>query len=251
MEQKPPEAAPKELSYWPYCAHCKSPFSFEPHAPFAYCKCGTTEWGNPRPASYVQQPIAAVLPGDQPQFWRVGLFWSSSRPNEQVLMLAETQDIEYMENHRSFARWVYEDRGPVDASLEPIRGGIDVLAVIDGVKILEGALLFDLDGIAYEVEGRGSAFTLSLRPSDMSQVGKRWCTTGYEDGHQILFLAPVPGVLAKARSLYSNSLDDSIHCNRHPMFQELPPATQRLWKAKAATAIRLEQRMGIATNSRS
>lgn len=45
------------LHYWPYCATCKQPFDFDPEEPFAYCKCGTTEWGDPRPAAWVQKPI--------------------------------------------------------------------------------------------------------------------------------------------------------------------------------------------------
>ena len=41
------------LTYWPYCAKCKSPFQFDAEEPFAYCSCGATEWGDPRPASWV------------------------------------------------------------------------------------------------------------------------------------------------------------------------------------------------------
>ena len=41
------------LTYWPYCTKCKSPFQFDADEPFAYCSCGTTEWGDPRPASWV------------------------------------------------------------------------------------------------------------------------------------------------------------------------------------------------------
>ena len=41
------------LTYWPYCTKCKSPFQFDAEEPFAYCSCGTTEWGDPRPASWV------------------------------------------------------------------------------------------------------------------------------------------------------------------------------------------------------
>lgn len=45
-----------ELNYWPYCGECHQPFAFDIDAPLAYCKCGTTEWGNPRPAAYVRNP---------------------------------------------------------------------------------------------------------------------------------------------------------------------------------------------------
>ena len=45
------------LTYWPYCTKCKSPFQFDAGEPFAYCSCGTTEWGDPRPASWVH-PLA-------------------------------------------------------------------------------------------------------------------------------------------------------------------------------------------------
>ena len=41
------------LTFWPYCTKCKSPFQFDADEPFAYCSCGTTEWGDPRPASWV------------------------------------------------------------------------------------------------------------------------------------------------------------------------------------------------------
>ncbi len=44
------------LTYWPYCTKCKSPFQFDAEEPFAYCSCGTTEWGDPRPASWVCSP---------------------------------------------------------------------------------------------------------------------------------------------------------------------------------------------------
>ena len=44
------------LTFWPYCTECKSPFQFDADEPFAYCFCGTTEWGDPRPASWVCPP---------------------------------------------------------------------------------------------------------------------------------------------------------------------------------------------------
>jgi hypothetical protein len=44
------------IYYWPYCPHCHEPFSFDDEAPFAYCGCGTSEWGNPRPASWIPDP---------------------------------------------------------------------------------------------------------------------------------------------------------------------------------------------------
>jgi ribonucleoside-diphosphate reductase alpha chain len=53
---KPAPETPKTIPYWPYCEHCKQPFAFEKEEPFAYCECGTTEWGDPRPASYVERP---------------------------------------------------------------------------------------------------------------------------------------------------------------------------------------------------
>ena len=49
----------KVLSYWPYCSKCRQPFEFEKDEPFASCGCpGSTEWGDPRPASWVQPPTA-------------------------------------------------------------------------------------------------------------------------------------------------------------------------------------------------
>ena len=50
------ENSRRVLNYWPYCSHCKNPFSFEIDEPFAYCKCGPTEWGDPRPASWIKDP---------------------------------------------------------------------------------------------------------------------------------------------------------------------------------------------------
>ncbi len=47
------------LTFWPHCDRCKSPFQFEPDEPFAHCGCaGSTEWGDPRPASWVQPPAS-------------------------------------------------------------------------------------------------------------------------------------------------------------------------------------------------
>lgn len=46
-----------KMSYWPYCPVCKTPFRFDFDEPFAYCECGATEWGDPRPASYVKEPL--------------------------------------------------------------------------------------------------------------------------------------------------------------------------------------------------
>ena len=43
------------LTFWPYCTKCQSPFQFDAEEPFAYCSCGTTEWGDPRPASWVAE----------------------------------------------------------------------------------------------------------------------------------------------------------------------------------------------------
>lgn len=48
------------LTYWPHCHVCKSPFQFDPEGPFASCGCGTTEWGDPRPASWVKPPLDDV-----------------------------------------------------------------------------------------------------------------------------------------------------------------------------------------------
>ena len=49
----------KVLSYWPHCSECRKPFEFEKDEPFASCGCaGSTEWGDPRPASWVQPPAA-------------------------------------------------------------------------------------------------------------------------------------------------------------------------------------------------
>lgn len=44
------------LTFWPHCVECQSPFQFDAEEPFAHCSCGTTEWGDPRPASWVCPP---------------------------------------------------------------------------------------------------------------------------------------------------------------------------------------------------
>lgn len=44
------------LFCWPWCKECKQPFSFDAEEPFAYCGCGTTEWGHPRPAPWMTPP---------------------------------------------------------------------------------------------------------------------------------------------------------------------------------------------------
>jgi hypothetical protein len=46
----------KTIFAWPYCQTCHQPYSFEPEEPFAYCDCGTSEWGSPRPASWIPDP---------------------------------------------------------------------------------------------------------------------------------------------------------------------------------------------------
>jgi hypothetical protein len=57
---KPPEA-PQPLHYWPYCGDCHQPFEFSHDEPFAHCKCGTTEWGDPRPAAWVPVPSGVIV----------------------------------------------------------------------------------------------------------------------------------------------------------------------------------------------
>jgi hypothetical protein len=47
------------LNYWPVCTECRTPMEFDRNEPFAYCKCGTSEWGHPRPAPDVQMPTTA------------------------------------------------------------------------------------------------------------------------------------------------------------------------------------------------
>ena len=54
------EGIKPKLTYWPHCDKCKSPFHFDLEGPFADCKCGTTEWGDPRPASWVRPPADEV-----------------------------------------------------------------------------------------------------------------------------------------------------------------------------------------------
>jgi hypothetical protein len=41
---------------WPYCTTCETPFRFDSIEPLAFCDCGTTEWGYPRPAEWVPNP---------------------------------------------------------------------------------------------------------------------------------------------------------------------------------------------------
>lgn len=50
------------LPHWPYCSQCQQPYEFDQDGPFARCSCGTTEWGNPRPADYVQEPSPPSAP---------------------------------------------------------------------------------------------------------------------------------------------------------------------------------------------
>lgn len=52
---------PKEIYHWPYCPTCKEPYEFDKQEPFAYCNCGSTEWGYPRPADFVREPMGAAL----------------------------------------------------------------------------------------------------------------------------------------------------------------------------------------------
>lgn len=37
---------------WPKCNDCKQPFIFDEEEPFAYCNCGTSEWGEIRPENW-------------------------------------------------------------------------------------------------------------------------------------------------------------------------------------------------------
>lgn len=53
---------PPTLAHWPYCEKCHQPFEFDKNEPFAYCGCGTTEWGNPRPAEWVPDPAFKPQP---------------------------------------------------------------------------------------------------------------------------------------------------------------------------------------------
>lgn len=46
----------KVMTYWPYCHTCQKAYHFDPNEPFAQCDCGTTEWGDPRPAPWVVSP---------------------------------------------------------------------------------------------------------------------------------------------------------------------------------------------------
>lgn len=59
---KPSPEPPQHIAYWPYCEHCQEAFEFDQEGPFAYCGCGTTEWGNPRPFPWVPNPRLAQLP---------------------------------------------------------------------------------------------------------------------------------------------------------------------------------------------
>ena len=51
-----------ETTYWPYCEVCRTHFSFHPEEPFAFCGCGITEWGSPRPAAWIPSPVASISP---------------------------------------------------------------------------------------------------------------------------------------------------------------------------------------------
>lgn len=51
-----PKEEQKWIDHWPYCPTCKQPFEFAKDEPFAYCECGTTEWGYPRPNEWIPYP---------------------------------------------------------------------------------------------------------------------------------------------------------------------------------------------------
>jgi hypothetical protein len=57
QQRRGQDERPKELHYWPWCATCRMPFAFDNDEPFAHCGCGTTEWGDPRPAPWVTAPV--------------------------------------------------------------------------------------------------------------------------------------------------------------------------------------------------
>ena len=41
---------------WPTCNDCGERFVFDPKEPFAFCDCGTTEWGSAgRPENYEER----------------------------------------------------------------------------------------------------------------------------------------------------------------------------------------------------
>ncbi len=40
---------------WPTCNDCGERFVFDPKEPFAFCDCGTTEWGAGRPENYEER----------------------------------------------------------------------------------------------------------------------------------------------------------------------------------------------------
>lgn len=48
----------KVLPFWPYCLECKQPYDFSDEEPIAHCNCGVMEWGYPRPADFVKNPLA-------------------------------------------------------------------------------------------------------------------------------------------------------------------------------------------------
>lgn len=57
---KPAAEPVKEVAYWPWCEKCHKPFDFDQEGPFAYCGCGTTEWGYPRPFPWVEKPSSLL-----------------------------------------------------------------------------------------------------------------------------------------------------------------------------------------------
>lgn len=76
VHAKPPEEVKKNIPYWPWCETCEQPYAFDDDAPFAHCKCGTTEWGDPRPFKWVEKPTMLAHPNLHQQGVRALVFQS-------------------------------------------------------------------------------------------------------------------------------------------------------------------------------
>jgi hypothetical protein len=73
----------KTIYYWPYCSTCHQPYDFDDEGPFAYCECGTSEWGYPRPAEWIGHPRRANTgPG-----WHLETIHRLDRPEPVAVIL--------------------------------------------------------------------------------------------------------------------------------------------------------------------
>lgn len=108
----------KELDYWPYCHVCKAPFDFDRNEPFAHCNCGTTEWGSPRPASWIPDPNETSMD------WKIEVMQlngeitrviANTAATAAALALTLAREKSHSEAPNYFPRVVISNRNCVDA----------------------------------------------------------------------------------------------------------------------------------------